>query len=74
MKANSAKRLQSRLRNESKRRFGYNKAEFLEHINPFLYRAEVRLFAWTANCADSEVIETGFRKVGYDKDRGGAFE
>ena len=34
-----------------------------------MYRAEVRLFADGELC-DSEVIETGFRKVGYDKDRG----
>lgn len=34
-----------------------------------MYRAEVRLFADGELC-DSEIIETGFRKVGYDKDRG----
>ena len=45
------------------------KLNFWSISNPFLYRAEVRLFADGELC-DSEVIETGFRKVGYDKDRG----
>ena len=45
------------------------KLNFWSIANPFLYRAEVRLFADGELC-DSEIIETGFRKVGYDKDRG----
>lgn len=37
--------------------------------DPYLYRVEVELFA-DGELADSVVIETGFRKVGYDKNKG----
>ncbi len=37
--------------------------------NPNLYRAEVTLFA-DGKAVDSTVIETGFRKTEYDKDKG----
>lgn len=37
--------------------------------DPYLYRVEVRLFA-DGVLTDITTIETGFRKVGYDKDKG----
>lgn len=37
--------------------------------DPYLYQVEVELFA-DGELADSIVIETGFRKVGYDKNKG----
>lgn len=37
--------------------------------DPYLYRVEVSLFA-DGELVDRTVIETGFRKVGYDKDKG----
>lgn len=37
--------------------------------DPYLYKVEVELFA-DGELADSVVIETGFRKVGYDKNKG----
>ena len=42
---------------------------FWSVADPYLYCVEVRLFA-DGELVDSMTVETGFRKVGYDKDRG----
>ena len=42
---------------------------FWEPAHPALYRVEITLEA-DGKAVDSEIVETGFRQVGYDKDRG----
>lgn len=48
---------------------GMEQLRFWNTEDPYLYSVRIRLYV-DGRMADEEIIETGFRKIAYDKDRG----
>lgn len=48
---------------------GMGQLRFWNTEDPYLYSVRIRLYV-DGQMADEEIIETGFRKIAYDKDRG----